>query len=57
MKNRPTNDEVLARLDRFSKLERKCTDEEGWIAKAYSCTLIQALRLIEKARKSLEEKS
>lgn len=43
-------DEIMARLRRFEALERKATDEIGWIALAYSCSREVATRMIETAR-------
>jgi len=42
---------VRAFLEDFARLERKNTDEVGWIALKFSTTRDQAARLIEEARR------
>lgn len=43
-------DEIMNRLETFQKLERKETDEVGWIAVAYSCGRAKAEKMIAIAR-------
>ena len=47
---------VLARLRVFEKLDRKATDEVGWIALAFSVNRKQAEKLMAQAKKLLEPK-
>jgi hypothetical protein len=49
-------DDILHRLESFRKLERKSTDEIGWIALAYSCSRAEAEKMIQAATKSKEKK-
>lgn len=41
---------IVRSLEGFNRLERKNTDEVGWIALRYSCTRAKAERMIETAR-------
>ncbi len=43
-------DQVLRCLDQFEGLERKNTDEIGWIALKYSCSRARAEKMIKAAR-------
>ena len=45
-------DNVMARLAVYERLERKATDEVGWISLAFSCTRAKAAKLIEEARRA-----
>ena len=49
-------EDILRRLESFRKLERKSTDEIGWIALAYSCSRTEAEKMIQAATKSKEKK-
>lgn len=42
--------EIVRSLDGFAKLERKATDEIGWIALRYSTTRDKAEKMIVAAR-------
>lgn len=53
---RSTAENILARLDTFNRLERKATDEAGWIALAYSCSPAKAKKMIAEARAMLGAK-
>ena len=46
--------QIMEWLMTFNSLERKNTDEIGWVALKLSCTREQAERLIMKARKVIE---
>ena len=45
---------ILARVASFAKLERKATDEVGWIMLAYGVSRAKAARMIEDAKKTVE---
>ena len=45
--------DIQGMLDGFAKLERKSTDEVGWIQCKFSCTRARALKMIEQARSVL----
>lgn len=45
---------VLAMLESFALLSRKATDEIGWIALKFSCSRMEADRLIREARRERE---
>lgn len=49
--NKLKADDILHRLESFRQLERKSTDEVGWIALAYSCSKAEAEKMIQAATK------
>lgn len=50
-------DDIIRRLENLHKLERKSTDEIGWIALAYSCSRAEAEKMIQAATKTKETNS
>jgi hypothetical protein len=54
MKRKPLSqavkENILARLANFEKLERRATDQVGWIALAYGVTRRRAAQMINEAQ-------
>jgi len=48
--DKSTAETVIAKLEVFAKLERKNTDEVGWISLGFGCSRKQAASMIAQAR-------